>query len=152
MNEDKFPFKWMQKIVGTFSVSNKPLTAFQLARKIGSCSSDAGEVAKMLVFLTQKGRVVNNDEKWKIEYISVNHNPHPTGFRTNHIRELIVLLENLSENFVRLEDLSLITKRSESDISHDLSFLNSITNNGYLYLHKKHLLKQWSFRSWETKQ
>ena len=140
----------MQKIVDAFSISNKPLTAFQLARKIGSCSSDAGEVAKMLVFLTQKGQVVNNDEKWKIKHISSHHNPHPTGFRTHYIRDLIVLLENLSENYVKLEDLSLITKRSESDISHDMNFLNSITKNGQLYLHKKHLLKQWGFRSWDV--
>ncbi len=151
MIEDKFPFKWMQKIVDALSVSNKPFTAFQLARKIGSCSSDAGEVAKMLVFLTQKGQVVNNDEKWKIEYISTNHNPLPTGFRTHYIRDLSVLLTNLSEHFVSLEDLSLITKRSELNMSHDLNFLSSITKIGYLYLHKKHLFKQWGFKFWENK-
>ncbi len=150
MIEDKFPFKWMQKIVDTLSITNKPLTAFQLARKIGSCSSDAGEVAKMLVFLTQYGQVVNNGEKWKIEHVSNNHDHHPTGFRAHYVRDLIVLLENLLENSVRSVDLTLTTKKSESDITHYLNFLSSITKNGYLYLHKKRFLKQWGFRSWEA--
>jgi len=147
--EDKFPFKWMQKIVDTFSISNKPQTALQIARNIGSCSSDAKEVAKMLVFLTQYGQIVTNGEKWKIQNIADNQDHHPTGFRAHFIKDLLVILEYLTENPASPADLALNAKKSESDIINQLNFLSSLTKSGYLYLHKKNFLQQWGFRSWK---
>ena len=151
INEHKYPFKWMQKSIDWFDISDKPITSFQLGRKIGSCSSDAREVVKMLAYLTQFGQVVSNGEKWKIEQITTNKDLTPKGFRAHYLRELSVLLEYLSENPARLEDIVLNTNMSESDVSYNLNFLSSITRKGQLYLHRNRFPQQWGFRSWETK-
>jgi hypothetical protein len=150
INEQKFPFKWMQKLVNTLSISDNQLTSFQIAQKIGSCSSDAGEVVKMLSVLTQYGHVINNSEKWRIEHASSNHGLNPRGFRIQYIQDLLLLLKNLTEISVSVEELALKTKKSELEVLHGLNFLSSITKKGYLYHHKKSFPQKWGFSSWEN--
>ena len=151
INEKKFPFKWMRKAIDYFEKNDKPTTSFQLARKIGSCGLDAGEVAKMLAYLTQFGRVVSNSEKWKFEPITMNKDHAPKGFRVHYIHELSILLQCLSEKSVELEEIAIQTKMKESDVYYNLNFLRSITKKGQIYLHRNKFPQQWGFKSWEAR-
>ncbi|MHA1977458.1 MAG: hypothetical protein ACW98F_16000 [Candidatus Hodarchaeales archaeon] len=151
IDERKYPFKWMPRIVEVFKGIDKGLSSFQIARTIGSCSPDASEVLKLMVYLTSFGKVVESDGKWKIigSPFDIEHNK--SGIRINYIKGLDQLIQNLSNNFVPIEEITKINGRDSAELQKELEFLSLITKNGQFFIQRKRFPQKFACKSWGSK-
>ena len=149
IDESKYPFKWMPRIVEAFKGIDKGLSSFQIARTIGSCSPDASEVLKLMVYLTSFGKVVESDGKWKIISFPFDLERAQSRIRIDSIKGLGQLIQNLSSDFVPIEELTTINGRDTVEIQKELEFLSQITKNGQFFIERKRFPQKFAFKSWD---
>jgi hypothetical protein len=141
----------MSKVIETFlekKEPDKPITSFKIARSIGSCIPDAGEVVKMIALLTSVGRIESVNGKWKKISESSETSPITTGFRMYYIKKMMKILEALPEEFVTLNEFVKENNLEIEETESILFFLKDITQYGQIYLYRK-FPQKWAFRTWE---
>lgn len=92
----------MFKVVEAFYTKNepeKPLNTYKIARTIGSCSPDAGEVVKMLALLTSAGRIESVNGQWRKIVIPTESEVLTTGFNMQYIKQMMEVVKALPEDF-----------------------------------------------------
>ena len=149
IDETKYPFKWMSRVVKTFEGIDKSLSSFQIARAIGSCSPDASEVLKMMTYLTSFGKVVESDGNWYLIHSPEEPINIVTGFRTNYLKGLDQLIESLSNDLLPIEELTNINGRDPAEVQKELEFLSQITKSGQVILERKRFPQKFAFKAWE---
>ncbi|PWI46947.1 hypothetical protein CEE45_14270 [Candidatus Heimdallarchaeota archaeon B3_Heim] len=149
IDERKYPFKWMPRIVEMFEGIDKGLSSFQIARTIGSCSPDASEVLKLMVYLTSFGKVVESDGNWKIIVSPFNIERNQSRIRIDYIKGLDLLIQNLSNDFVPIEELISINGRDTAETQKELEFLSLITKKGQFFIERKRFPQKFAFKPWE---
>ncbi|MHA2289802.1 MAG: hypothetical protein ACXABG_13540 [Promethearchaeota archaeon] len=148
INENKFPFKWMSRVIKAFDGIEKGRSSFQIARTIGSCGPDASEVLKMLAYVTSFGKVVESNGKWKTIHSPLNPYQNQSGFRYNYIEGLDQLIKELSGDFISIEELSSLNGRDTQEILSELTFLSQITEKGRVILEQKRFPQKFAFKPW----
>ena len=148
IQRDKFPFKWILKILAVLQ-EKEYCTNSQVAKAIGSCVSDAGEVLRMMNYLTHFGKIVANPEnKWKFMYTQDNIKPPSKNFRTEYIQNLIEIIDLLKEGPQSTQEIADRTSQEIDDIQELLSFLTIVTGNGHVCLKGEGYPREWTLRSW----
>jgi hypothetical protein len=148
INQNKFPFKYFLSIINTLENENT-LPAWQIAKFIGSCISDASEVTRMLHYLTHYGKIVSNPEgKWKIVKNKMISDPPSKKFRANYIKQFITLIERLTSEPQSLEELGEELSLELDEIRNFLSYLSLLTEKGYIQLEGSGPRQQWSLKPW----
>jgi hypothetical protein len=149
INQSKFPFKYFLSIISTLEDENA-LPAWEIAKSIGSCISDASEVTRMLHYLTHYGRIVSNPEenKWKIIKNELTSDRPSNNFRVEYIKQLIALIEGLTTEPQSLEELSEKLSLELDKIRNLLPYLSLITKKGYIQLEGSGPRQKWSLRPW----
>lgn len=144
----KFPFKWMVTIINTLE-EGKTLSSYNISRKIGSCVADSREVTRMLYYLTSFGKIVSNSSnEWKI-LVSKKNDDIPKNFRFKYIEDLIVLIQNLNDNFRSINDLASELSQNEGDIREMLSLLFKITQKGQIKADGSGINQNWTLEDWK---
>jgi hypothetical protein len=148
IDQSKFPFKYFLSIINTLENENA-LSAWQIAKSIGSCISDASEVTRMLHYLTHYGKIVSNPEKgWKIMGSKQATDPPSTNFRAKYIKKYTALIEGLTSEPQSLEELGENLSFELEEIRDTLLYLSLITEKGYIHLEGSDPRQQWSLKPW----
>ncbi|MFX0016452.1 MAG: hypothetical protein ACFFB2_14650 [Promethearchaeota archaeon] len=148
--KDKFPFKWMLKIITTLE-KDSPLTSLQIAKSIGSCVSDAAEVTRMLHYITSFGKIeANSGGEWRIFRKKEYKGPPPKNYKENYGQNLEKIIHILTEEAQTIEELMLKISLEKHDLTEDLSFLALITEKGYIHLQESSYPQQWSLKFWSS--
>lgn len=141
----------MPKVIDTFFTKNeseKPLNTYKIAKSIGSCSPDAGEVVKMLAILTSIGRIESVNGRWRKIAFPADFEILTTGFRKDYIKQMMEILNALPEEFITLPEFVNENNFNVKDIESILLFLKDITQYGRIYLYRK-FPQKWAFKTWE---
>ncbi len=146
VDRNKFPFKWMLRIIATLERGDS-LSSLQIARAIGSCVPDAGEVTHMIHYITYFGKVTSDTEgKWKIVGKEEDSGPPQKDFRFRYIRTLMKIIDILAEGAQSVVELAQKIYQEIDDIQGALSFLALITEKGRVHLQKEDQPKKWSLK------
>lgn len=128
------------------------LSSLQIARAIGSCVPDAGEVTNMIHYITYFGKVTSDTEgKWRIFGKEEDSGPPQKDFRFRYIRTLMDIIDILDEGAQSVVELAQKTSQEIDDIQVALSFLALITEKGCVHLQKEDQFQKWSLKPWSLK-
>ncbi|MFX1515797.1 MAG: hypothetical protein ACFFC6_05765 [Promethearchaeota archaeon] len=144
-NRTKFPFKYFLPIIHALEKENT-LSAWQIAKSIGSCISDASEVTRMLHYITHYGKIISEQGKWKIIRKEENTDPPSKDFRVKYIQNYITLIETLNNELQSVEEIAKKTSLEMNEIEENLPYLSLITNKGSIELHGSGPRKQWGLK------
>jgi hypothetical protein len=148
LDETKFPFKWMPRIIQVFNSYKKPLPAYKIASMIGSCSSDAKETLQMMQYIASHGRILEISGKWRREVFEDIASLEKPKFRYRYIKEVIDLLDHVPSDSITSEELSSLNGKERSEIERSLNFIAKITQNGKIRAEGKLVSQKWSLISW----
>ena len=148
VDRKKFPFKRMLSIIATLEGGDS-FSSLQIARAIGSCVPDAGEVTHMIHYITYFGKVASDTEgKWRIFGKEEDSNPPQKDFRFNYIRTLMEIIDILDEDAQSVVELAQKTSQEIDDIQEAMSFLALITEKGRIHLQEEDSSQKWSLKPW----
>ncbi|MFW9905128.1 MAG: hypothetical protein ACFFFH_12390 [Candidatus Thorarchaeota archaeon] len=149
INQAKFPFKYFIRIINALEDENI-LSAWQIAKSIGSCISDASEVTRMLHYLTHYGKIVSNPKKgcWKIIRNKQISEPPLKNFRVRYVEKCMALIEGLTSEPQSVEELGEKLSLELNEIRDLLPYLRLITEKGYIHLEGSDHRQQWSLKPW----
>lgn len=111
-------------------VSRGKVEVNDLTKTTRMCSLDTTEVTDMLAHLTTYGRVEQAGDQWKItktEDVAIYGR-----FRKVFLREVELILKNLTEIPQSVSQISEVTKVSSNKVSRYLPFLKLITKHGVI--------------------
>ena len=148
LDENKFPFKWMPRITQVFDSYKKPLPAYQIARMIGSCVSDARETLQMMEYIASHGIILEINGKWRREKFKGYITLEKPKFRYRYIEDLIVLINTLPSDSITVDELSSLNGKEKSDIERSLSFIAEISQSGRVSSEGKSSSQRWSLVPW----
>ena len=127
-------------------------TSSQVAKAIGSCSSDAGEVLRMMNYITYFGRInPNSENKWTIKYSPEDINSPSKNFRFKCLQNLLEVIEILKEGPQSTHEIANKISQELDDVRELLSFLSMITEKGFVCLKGEGYPQQWVMRSWSSR-
>ncbi len=149
VDESKFPFKWMSRVMDAFEGADGNKSSFQIARTIGSCSPDASEVLKMMVYITSHGKIIESNGMWKIISPPIVSDLDLAGFRTKYIQKLDQLIKSLSSSFVTIETLTSSNGRDNGEVQKELQFLSQITEKGQIIIARKKFPQKFALKPWD---
>lgn len=147
VDRTKFPFKYFLPIIEALKKDNA-LSAWQIAKSIGSCISDASEVTRMLHYLTHYGKIISEQEDWRIIRKEKKNGSPTKDFRVKYIKKYITLIEALTSELQNVEELGRITSLDLNEIKEILTFLHLVTEKGYVDLQGSGPRQQWKLTSW----
>ncbi len=150
IQKNEFPFKWIPKILSVLEDKDFCTTS-QVAKAIGSCVSDAGEVLRMMKFLTYFGKInANSENKWRLKYAPEDINSPRKDFRFKYIQNLIEVIEILKEGPKSTHEIANKISQELDYVREILSFLSLITEKGFVCLRGEGYPREWTLRSWPS--
>ncbi|MFX0122438.1 MAG: hypothetical protein ACFFAE_02290 [Candidatus Hodarchaeota archaeon] len=146
---NKFPFKYFLGVIEALE-GEDALSSWQIANSIGSCTSDASEVTRMLHYLTHYGKVVSNADRgnWRIIRKNEDSNPPSKDFRVKYIQKYLTIIELLTGEPQSEKELSNKASLELNEVKEALSYLKLITEKGYIYLQGSGPRQQWKMQYW----
>ncbi|UCG03250.1 MAG: hypothetical protein JSW11_04515 [Candidatus Heimdallarchaeota archaeon] len=147
LDQTKFPFKYFLSVIEALEKEDA-LSSWQIAKAIGSCTSDASEVARMLSYLTHYGKIVSNTGNWRIIRKKEDSDPPSKNFRVKYIQQFLSTIEALIDESQSIEELAKVTSLGRDEIEEILSCLEIISEKGYVYLQGSGPRQQWTLKPW----
>lgn len=102
----------------------------------------------MLHYLTHYGKIISEQEDWRIIRKEKKNGSPTKDFRVKYIKKYITLIEALTSELQNVEELGRITSLDLNEIKEILTFLHLVTEKGYVDLQGSGPRQQWKLTSW----
>jgi predicted transcriptional regulator len=134
----------MINILSTFEKSNKRYSIKDIRNIAQSCGPDTREVTHMLSYIVSFGKIIQTDNGW-VRTNELEEKPKkPRRFR--FLEEIFRIILILNKKPKSIPEISSETNLSEEKVVNSLSFLNSITNKGFLITHDNFIRKKYELQ------